>query len=75
MANGTTPDTSGAINTVVETAGKLIQLQLDCMKNSLNLITDAAGPLAKAVTDLTGSIANTASQAIQSVSSSIAPKQ
>lgn len=47
MANGTTPDISGAINTVVETAGKLIQLQLDCMKNSLNLITDAAGPLAK----------------------------
>ncbi|MDP8305942.1 MAG: chlorosome envelope protein B [Candidatus Chlorobium antarcticum] len=75
MANGTTPDISGAINTLVETAGKLIQLQLDCMKNSLNLITGAAEPLGKAVTDLTSSIADTASQAIQSVSASIAPKK
>lgn len=75
MSNGTNIDVQGAVNNLVETAGKLFQLQLDLMNNSLKVLTNVAEPLAKTATDLIGNLANTATQVLQSVSSAIAPKK
>jgi chlorosome envelope protein B len=75
MSNGTNIDVSGAINSIVDTAGKIVQLQMNFMNDSLKVHADAIGPLAKSATDLIGSVANTATQVLQSVSSAIAPKK
>lgn len=75
MSNGTTNDVQGAVNNLVETAGKLFKLQLDLMNNSLKVLADVAEPLAKTATDLIGNFANTATQVLQSVSAAIAPKK
>jgi chlorosome envelope protein B len=74
MSNGTNIDVSGAINNIVDTAGKIVQLQMDFMNSSLKVLADAVGPLAKTATDLIGSLANTTTQVLQSVSSAIAKK-
>ena len=75
MSNGTNIDVAGAVNALVETAGKLVQIQLDLMNNSLKALTDAAEPLAKTATDLIGNVANTATQVLQNVSAAVAPKK
>ncbi len=75
MSNGSNIDVSGAVNNIVDAAGKIVQLQLDFLNNSLKVLADAVGPLAKTVTDLIGSLANTTTQVLQSVSSAIAPKK
>jgi chlorosome envelope protein B len=75
MSNGSNIDVSGAINSVVDAAGKISQLQIDFLNNSLNVLSNAAGPVAKTATDLITSFANTATQVLQSVSSAIAPKK
>jgi chlorosome envelope protein B len=75
MSNGTNIDVSGAINNLVDTAGKIVQLQMNFMNESLKVHADAVGPLAKSATDLIGSFANTTTQVLQSVSSAIAQKK
>jgi chlorosome envelope protein B len=75
MSNGSNIDVSGAVNSLMETAGKLVQLQLDLMNNSLKVLANVAEPLAKTATDLIGNFANTATQVLQSVSSAVAPKK
>ncbi|KUL21786.1 hypothetical protein [Chlorobium limicola] len=75
MSNGSNIDVQGAVNNLVETAGKLFQLQLDLMNNSLKALANVAEPLAKTATDLIGNLANTATQVLQSVSSAVAPKK
>jgi chlorosome envelope protein B len=74
MSNGTNIDVSGAINNIVDTAGKIVQLQLDLLNNSLKVLADAVGPLSKTATDLIGSLASTTTQVLQSVSAAIAKK-
>ena len=74
MSNGSNIDVSGAINNVVDTAGKIVQLQLDLVNSSLNALANAVGPLAKTATDLIGSLANTTTQVLQSVSAALAKK-
>lgn len=46
MSNGTNIDVSGAINSIVDTAGKIVQLQMNFMNDSLKVLADAIGPLA-----------------------------
>jgi chlorosome envelope protein B len=74
MSNGTNIDVSGAINNIVDTAGKIVQLQLDLLNSSLKVLADAVGPLSKTATDLIGSFATTTTQVLQSVSAAIAKK-
>ncbi len=74
MSNGSNIDVSGAVNNLVDTAGKLFQLQLDFVNSSLNVLSNAVGPLAKTATDLINTLANTATQVLQSVSSAVAKK-
>jgi chlorosome envelope protein B len=74
MSNGSNIDVSGAINNLVDTAGKIVQLQVDFLNSSLNALANAVGPLAKTATDLIGSLANTTTQVLQSVSASLAKK-
>ncbi|MBZ4220055.1 MAG: chlorosome envelope protein B [Chlorobium sp.] len=75
MSNGSNIDLSGAINSLVDAAGKIFQLQIDFLSNSLNVLSNSSGPIAKAATDLITSLANTTTQALQSLSSAIAPKK
>ena len=74
MSNGSNIDVSGAVNNLVDTAGKLFQVQLDFLNSSLNVLSNAVGPLAKTATDLINTLANTATQVLQSVSSAVAKK-
>jgi chlorosome envelope protein B len=74
MSNGSNIDVSGAINNVVDAAGKVFQLQIDFLNSSLNALANAVGPLAKTATDLISSLANTTTQVLQSVSAAIAKK-
>jgi chlorosome envelope protein B len=75
MSNGTNIDVAGTINNLVDAAGKIVKLQLDVFNSSLKVVTDAAEPLAKTVTDLIGNFAGTVNQVLQSVSAAIAPKK
>lgn len=75
MSNGTNIDVTGAINNIVDTCGKLFQLQLDVVNNGLKVVTDLAEPLAKTATDLVGNLGATLNQVLQNVSSAIAPKK
>jgi len=75
MSNGSNIDVSATVNNLVDTASKLVQLQLDLLNSSLKVLANAVEPLAKTATDLIGNFANTATQVLQSVSAAVAPKK
>ena len=75
MANETANDFTSAVNNLMETVGKLGQMQVDLVTNGLKSATSAIEPLGKNVADLAGSVVDVLNQALQSVSSAIAPKQ
>ncbi len=75
MSNGSNIDVSATVNNLVDTASKLVQLQMDLLNNSLKVLANAVEPLAKTATDLIGNFAATATQVLQSVSSAVAPKK
>ncbi|NTU68384.1 MAG: chlorosome envelope protein B [Chlorobiaceae bacterium] len=74
MSNGNF-DLNAAVSTLTESAGKLIQLQVDLANSALKTLVSVAEPLAKTATDLIGNVANAANQALQSISAAIAPKK
>ncbi len=71
MSNGSNIDVSGAVNNLIDAAGKIVQLQLDFLNSSLKAVSSIAEPLAKTMTDLVGSAANTMTQVLQSVSAAV----
>ena len=79
MANETCNDlgstVSGAVNGIVETAGKLAQQQVELLGSGVNAVVQIIEPLAKTAIDLLGSASNTLGQVLQNVSSAIAPKK
>ncbi len=74
MANETN-DFSVAITNLVDTAGKLVQQQVDLVGSGVKAVVSVVEPLAKTAIDLVGSAVNTAGQVLQNVSSTIAPKK
>jgi chlorosome envelope protein B len=75
MANETSSDFAGAINNLVETLGKLGQMQVDLVTNGIKSVVSAVEPLGKNATDLAGGVVNTLNEALKNVTSAIAPKQ
>ena len=74
MANETN-DFSVALNNLLDTAGKLAQQQVDLLTSGVKAVVQIVEPLAKTAIDLVGSASNTVGQALQSISSAIAPKK
>ena len=74
MSNGTN-DVSGAISNLFETVGKLAQSQVELLTSGIKTATSLIEPLGKTATDLAGSLLNSLTQVLQSVSSAIAPKK
>ncbi|MEI6847867.1 MAG: chlorosome envelope protein B [Chlorobiaceae bacterium] len=75
MSNGSNVDFSGTINNLVDTIGKLAQLQVDVLNNTIKTAAQFIEPLGKTTTDLAGNLVNTFTQVLQGVSSAIAPKK
>jgi len=71
MANETSNDFAGAVNSLLETVGKLGQQQVDMLNSGINTASEMVAPLGKTMTDLAGNVMNAVNQALQSVSSSI----
>ncbi|MEI7748148.1 MAG: chlorosome envelope protein B [Chlorobiaceae bacterium] len=74
MANETN-DFSVALSNLLDTAGKLAQQQIDLLSSGVKAATQIVEPLAKTAIDLVGSASNTVGQALQGISSAIAPKK
>jgi chlorosome envelope protein B len=75
MANETPSDFSGAINSLMESIGKIGQAQLELVNNGLKSVGPALEPLANTATEAFGNLAKAFTQALQSVSDSIGPKK
>lgn len=75
MSNGSNIDVSGAVNTLLETAGKVVQLPIDLLNNGIKTADSVIEPATKTATDLALNILNTLSQVLQNISSVIAPKK
>lgn len=75
MSNGSNIDVSGAVNTLLETAGKVVQLPIDLLNNGIKTAVSVIEPATKTATDLALNILNTLSQVLQNISSVIAPKK
>ena len=74
MSNGTN-DVSSAINSLIETFGKLAQQQVEFLNSGIKTATQLVEPLGKTATDLVGNIIGTLNQVLQSISAAIAPKK
>ncbi|MEI7933642.1 MAG: chlorosome envelope protein B [Chlorobiaceae bacterium] len=74
MANETN-DFSVALSNLLDTAGKLAQQQIDLLSSGVKAVAQIVEPLAKTAIDLVGSASNTVGQALQGISSAIAPKK
>ena len=75
MANESSNDFAGAVNNLLETLGKLGQMQVDLVTNGIKSILSAVEPLGKKATDLAGGALTALTDAVQNVSSAIAPKK
>ncbi|KAA6232001.1 chlorosome envelope protein B [Chlorobium phaeovibrioides] len=75
MANETSNDFAGAINSLLETVGKLGQQQVEMLNSGIKTASEMVAPLGKTLTDLAGNALNAVNQALQSVSSAISGKK
>ncbi|MBN1279072.1 MAG: chlorosome envelope protein B, partial [Chlorobiaceae bacterium] len=66
---------SSAINNLMESAGKIGQMQVDLLANGINSAISVFEPLSKSSMELAGNVLNAINQALQNVSSAIAPKK
>ncbi len=74
MSNGTN-DVTGAVNTLVETVGKLASQQVELLNSSIKTVAGLIEPLGKTATDLVGNAFGAVNQILLSVSAAIAPKK
>ncbi len=71
MANETNNDFSVSITNIVDTLTKLGQQQAEMLNKTIPMIE----PLVKTCTELIGNVLGSANQALQNISSSLAPKK
>lgn len=71
MANETNNDLAVSITNIVDTFTKLGQQQAEMLKNTIPMIE----PLVKTCTELISNVLGSANQALQNISSSVAPKK
>ena len=75
MANETSNELTIAVNTLMETVGKLGQMQVDLVASGIKSATAAVEPLSKTAMEMAGNAVNALNQVLQNVSAAIAPKQ
>ncbi|HWQ25715.1 MAG TPA: chlorosome envelope protein B [Chlorobaculum sp.] len=75
MANETPNEFSSALDNLVETLGKLGQIQIDLVANGIKSAASAFEPLSKSSVELAEGAVNAVNQLLQNVASAIAPKQ
>jgi len=75
MANETSNDFAGAVNSLLETVGKLGQQQVEMLNSGIKTASEMVDPLGKTLTDLAGNALNAVNQALQSASSAISGKK
>jgi chlorosome envelope protein B len=75
MAQETTSDFAQSLNELMGAVGKIGQVQVDLLSSVLNSAAAAVDPLIKNAGELIGNLANTATQAMQNVLSTITPKK
>ncbi|NTW83493.1 MAG: chlorosome envelope protein B [Chlorobiaceae bacterium] len=71
MAN----ETPNPLNNLVESIGKIGQMQVDMITNGIKSATSAFEPLSKTSVEIAGNVLNAFNQALQNISSAIAPKK
>lgn len=75
MANEPSNEYSNAISNLMESVGKIGQMQVDLLTNGIRSASDVFEPLSKTSIEIAGNVMNALNQAMQSVSSAIAPKK
>ncbi len=75
MANESSTDFSQAIDNLMQTVGKMAQMQVDILNNGIKTAASIIEPMNKTSLDLLGNVTNALNQALQSVSSAITPKK
>ncbi len=75
MANEPSTDFSKVIGSLSENLGKIAQMQIDLIGNGLKTAGSAFESMNKISMDIVSNVANAVNQALQGVSSAIAPKK
>lgn len=75
MANETANDLSNAINNLMETVGKLGQMQVELISNGINAFSGALEPLSKTSADLVGNAVATVNQVLQDITAAVTSKK
>ena len=75
MANETANGIAGAVSNLVETVGKLGQMQVEMIANGFKSASEVFEPLSKTSIELAGNVVNALIQVLQGVSTAIAPKK
>ena len=75
MANETANGIANAVSNLVETVGKLGQMQVEMITNGLKSASEVFEPLSKTSIELAGNVVNALIQVLQGVSTAIAPKK
>jgi len=75
MENEKPVDFASVLNDLMESLGKLGQMQVDLITNGIKSAVSAVEPLSKSSVDTVGNVVNAVNQAVQNIASSIAPKQ
>ncbi len=75
MENEKPVDFASVLNDLMESLGKLGQMQVDLVTNGIKSAVSAVEPLSKSSVETVGNVVNAVNQAVQNIASSIAPKQ
>ncbi|MEI6692243.1 MAG: chlorosome envelope protein B [Chlorobium sp.] len=75
MANETNNDLSAATSNLVNTVGTLFQQSVAVWSAAFQATIQVFEPVGKSALDLVGSATNTLGQAVQNVTSTLAPKK
>ncbi|MCF8384093.1 MAG: chlorosome envelope protein B [Chlorobium sp.] len=75
MANETSSEYASAVNNLMESVGKIGQMQVDLVNSGIKSATSVFEPLSKTSIELVGNVVNAVNQVLQNLSSAIAPKK
>jgi chlorosome envelope protein B len=75
MANETSNEYTTAVNNLMDSVGKIGQMQVDLVTNGIKSATSVFEPLGKTSIEFAGNVVNAINQVLQNLSSAIAPKK
>ncbi len=75
MANETSNEYTTAVNNLMDSVGKIGQMQVDLVTNGIKSAISVFEPLGKSSIELAGNVVNDINQVLQNLSSAIAPKK